>query len=607
MSDWQPDFAAIDREPPQWAAKRPVRILLMGDFSAAAASGRLETGSELAARKTIPVEYDSIEDAFARLGVTLNLPLGEDGAGVEVAIPSLDAFHPDELYANLELFNALSGLRQRLNNTGTFAKAAKEVQSWAGKGKGRVSRTARKGRARGAALAADARLSDFARLVGHTSAQGTAPVDSLVQRIVAPFVVAAADPKKDELVATVDKALSDAMRAVLHQGDFQQFEALWRGVDFLVRRLETGPDLQVHLLDVTAEEFAADLSSVSDLAESGLYSLLVDKPSQHKDGGYSYVLGLFQFEATPPHAELLGRMARIADHAGAPFLTALDSAPIEDRKRPPHELVQQAFKALKKLDAAASLALLAPRFLLRHPYGKRSDPISSFAFEEFTAEAGLRGMLWGHPALLAAVALASPAGLNIGELPFHHMQDADGDTIALPCTERLISAGVAAFIGQTYGLTSVQAHKGEPLVRLSGLTGLNGKALAATAKAAKAAVGRSSVGVHVGAGTGVGGKGVTVTSKPVKIEAEEESSSDVDDLLASLGGDSSDSSSSDSSSDSGGSDDLDALLASLGGDDSSSSSDSSDDSSSGESSSDGEGSSDDMDPELAALLKSLEG
>jgi type VI secretion system protein ImpC len=56
----------------------------------------------------------------------------------------------------------------------------------------------------------------------------------------------------------VDNALSDAMRAVLHQSEFQNLESLWRGLDLVLRRIETGPMLQVHLVDMSAEEFAAD-------------------------------------------------------------------------------------------------------------------------------------------------------------------------------------------------------------------------------------------------------------------------------------------------------------------------------------------------------------
>lgn len=587
--DWTPNFGQLDSATPDWAAKRPVRIAVLGDFSAGAAAGRLDTGADLARRKMIPVEFDNLEDTLARLEVKLTLPIGDGGAGVEVEFGDLDAFHPDQLYRELEVFKALADLRKRLNNTATFAKAAAEVQSWAG-GQ-RVSRGGRR-RSRSGAPAAGAKLSDFARLVGVAPDVVTdGPVDALLKRIVGPFVVKAPDPKKDALIATVDKALSDAMRAVLHQSEFQNLESLWRGMDMLLRRLETGPMLQVLLVDVSAEEFAADLSGADDLSETGLYSMLVDKPSHEKNGGVSLICGLYQFEATPPHAELLGRMAKIAAKAGAPFVTSMACDEFMQPKKALHPLVAQAMSELRGLPEASHLALLAPRFMLRHPYGKRSDPISAFQFEEFTAGDGLRGMLWGHPAIVAACVLAAPTGktLSIGDLPFHFFVDADGDQIALPCTERLINADAAGRLRQQ-GLTALMAHKGQPELRLAGLDAVAGNALALAGMGKPAA--------RVGVTTAIGARKAAAEAAAGAEEAEalagDDDSLSMDDSSASdSGGDTGDSS--DSS--------LDDLLASLGGDDAA-----------GEASSDdGSASADEpaaedtgMDPELAALLKSLE-
>jgi type VI secretion system protein ImpC len=586
MSDdaWSPNFGQLDAAAPEWAQKRPVRIAVLGDFSAGAAAGRLETGSDLAARKLLPVEFDNLEDTLARLEVKLSLPIGDGGAGVEVEFGDLDAFHPDQLYRSLDVFKALADLRKRLNNSATFAKAAAEVQSWAG-GKKRVSRGGKR-RSRSGAPAADARLSDFARLIGVAPDVIThGPVEALLRSIVGPFVIKASDPKKDALVAAVDKSLSDAMRAVLHQSEFQNLESLWRGMDMLLRRIETGPMLQVLLVDVSAEEFAADLSSSDDLAETGLYSMLVDKPSHEKNGGLSLICGLYQFEATPPHAELLGRMAKIAAHAGAPFVTAMASDALMDRKKAPHPLVAQALSELRDLAEGSHLALLSPRFMLRHPYGKRSDPIGVFDFEEFTAADGLRGMLWGHPAIVAACLLAAPTGktLSIGDLPFHFFTDADGDQVALPCTERLINADTAARLRQ-YGIGALMAHKGQPELRVFGLDTVSGAGLALQ-----------------GLGKPAARVGVT-TALRARIEPKEEAAS-----AGGSGDEDSDAASSDElSSDAGSSSDegsLDDLLASLG-DDSTSSDSASEESAPAEDTTASEET--EMDPELAALLKSLE-
>jgi type VI secretion system protein ImpC len=596
---WTPDFGTLDRSAPQWAPKRPVRIAVLGDFSAGAASGRLDTGDELARRKAIPVEFDNLEDTLARLNVKLNLPIGDEGAGVELEFADLDAFHPDTLYRNLDMFRALGDLRKRLNNTATFAKAAAEVTAMSGGAVKRASRSGR-GRARSASPAANGKLSDFARLVGYEAEVDVAtPVDALLRQIVGPFVQKAPDPKREAMVAVVDNALSDAMRAVLHQSEFQNLESLWRGLDLVLRRIETGPMLQVHLIDMSAEEFAADLSSVSDLSETGLYSLLVDKPSQDKTGGYALVCGLFQFESTPPHAELLGRMAKIAAQAGAPFVTSMALDAFTDRRHDPHPLVAEAMQALRAMPEAPYLALLGPRFMLRHPYGKRSDPISAFSFEEFTASDGLRGMLWGHPALVAASIMAAPTGktLSMGDLPFYYFTDSDGDQVALPCTERLINTEVALRL-KTFGLVALLAHKGQPELRLAGMDAIDGSQLGLQLEK------RASAKISVSTKATITPKEDAPVAKakggkPKAADDDEDSpssDSSSDDDTATSDTDSSSDTSSDTSSD-----DLDALLASLG--------DSGDGAAPAEEApaEAAAGGEEEMDPDLAALLKSLEG
>jgi type VI secretion system protein ImpC len=473
----------------------------------------------------------------------------------------------------------------------------------------------RQSRARGAAPSRGAKLDDFARLTGRPAVTKGADdsVDALLRSIVGPFVVPAADPNKDALLASVDKALADAMRAVLHQPDFQNVESLWRGVDFLLRRLETSHQLQVHLIDISAEELTADLSSASDLSETGLYKLLVEQPAQDADGGYSYLCGCYQFDAAPPHAELLGRAAHIAAHAGAAFITGIGTDAFTDRKEPPHRLVRDAFAALKDLPEASYLALIGPRFLLRQPYGKRSDPISSFAMEEFTREDGLGGMLWGHSGLLALCVLCTPGGqLNIADLPFHHFVDGDGDSVALPCTDRLINTHAGAMLRE-YGINAVLAHKGEALVRLGGLEAINGDGLAAAAARKPAAGSRVSLQAKIDKAGKAGvdwnpaprGAGTVAVTAPARSLAEAddeedaataaEATADEDAVNEGAAVDDADAGA-DAGAEGSGDSELDALLASLD-DDSAPAGEPAPEPAAGEE--------EDMDPELAALLKSL--
>src|SRR5450755_2091314 len=129
--DWTPDFGMIDVAAPAWAAKRPVRIAVLGDFSAGAAAGRLETGEDLARRKMMSVEFDTLEDTLARLQVKLALPIGTAGDGVEVEFSELESFHPDSLYQSLPMFKSLVDLRKRLNNSARSPRRRPKCRRWA--------------------------------------------------------------------------------------------------------------------------------------------------------------------------------------------------------------------------------------------------------------------------------------------------------------------------------------------------------------------------------------------------------------------------------------------------------------------------------------------
>jgi len=459
------------------------RIAVLGDFSARASSGRLDTGASLAGRKPLKVDCDNLDATIKRLGIKLRLPLGADGGVVEMAINSMEDLHPDQLYNSLPIFTELAGLRQRLKTPSTFAKAAKEVQAWSGV---KVQRPVRAS-ARGTAVPANGKLSDFARLIGAPTASAKPPVSiaDLLKQVVGPYVVPAKDPRQEQLVATVDSALAATMRTVLHHQDFQSFEALWRSVDLLVRRLETDEHLQIVLFDITAEEIAADLSKADALENSGLYKLLVEQPAlDAAQGPFAVVIGNYLFEQTPPHAELLGRLAKIVAQTQTAFVAGIGTSCLETKPADLHPLIRQAWNAVAEMPEAGYLGLVVPRFMLRMPYGERTDPIESFDFEEFTPQAGLSGMLWGNSAVIAGLLLGATFSqqgakmktgsvLTLGDMPFYYYTDSDGDQTALPCTERMLSSKMAELVGK-HRFIPMLSMKGRTEVRLGGFGSLNG-------------------------------------------------------------------------------------------------------------------------------------
>ncbi len=565
------NFGRLGGAPGRAAPGQSFRLAVLGDFSGRANAGTLDLAG-LGGRKPLRVDADTLDDVIARLKPTLRLELDAEAGALSVPIASLDDFHPDALVDNLEIFSELRDLRRNLGSKAGFDRAAKEVLSW----EGELPLPPPPRRSAAAVVATDRRISDFARLTGRQPpAPPSGDVEDLVRRLVGPYVVAARDARQEALVARVDEALSAAMRRVLHHADFQAMEAAWRGVDFLVRRIETGARAEIVLYDVSAEEFAADLAAHEALDETGLYSLLVEAPSlDAQSGAFGAIVALYGFELSPPHADLLGRAAQIAAAAGAPLIAGIGAAALSVRRDEQNPLIQQAWTALEALPAAAYLGLATPRFLLRMPYGRKSDPIDAFPFEEFTRESGLSGMLWGHPALLAGFLLAetfrqsgskmklgSVAG--IGEMPYYVYVDADGDQVALPCTERLFTERQAAQVS-TYHVMPVVSLRGRPEIRLGSFGSLAGRPLAGfwapvevSAGAAPAPEPAAAEPSEPPASEGPAVEEATVAAAPAPAAAD-----DLDALLASLETPSAKAPEA-TPADAPPADDLDALLASL--------------------------------------------
>jgi hypothetical protein len=122
--------------------------------------------------------------------------------------------------------------------------------------------------------------------------------------------------------------------------------------------------------------------------------------------------------------------------------------------------------------------------LLRRPYGAKSDPVDAFDFEEFSQQEGLKGMLWGNPAVLVTILLARSftengasmqlgSIMSLGDMPFHTVIDRFGDQVALPCTERNIDLDKIA-MANARGVMALSAVKGRDELRLTSFSSVAG-------------------------------------------------------------------------------------------------------------------------------------
>jgi len=432
------------------------RILILGDFS-----GQNPGKPALAERQPLRVDNDRFD---ALLGL-LRPQLALEDSGAETGLMEfleLDAFHPDALYGNLGLFDQLRQMRGRLENPATYAAAAEELKG------GRFSPAPAEQAPQTPETVGDDGGSLLNHLLNAPASFGqqaaktqTKAVQSLIQHLVEPYLDKGTDlGQQKQLLSAMDDAITESMRKILHQPRFQALEAAWRGVAWLADRVEDSEELPLYLLDVTRQELAQDIQQAQGQAEqTALWRLLADSSLSVAGGEpWSLVLGLDSFgENTDSLAvlELLGaasaRCGGVFVAGASPALLGLGSLAATpdatDWGKPP-EALAQAWQQLRRSPAARYIGLALPRFMLRRPYGKKSEPIESFQFEEMPPRPAHEAYLWAGPALACAELIArswlegEEAAQDIPDLPYHVYDDGSGQAIK-PCAETFINEKTA--------------------------------------------------------------------------------------------------------------------------------------------------------------------
>ena len=464
---WEFRLGARDARPDRRREGIPIlRIVIVADLRGRAGREAEDPGLPIAQRRLVAVDVDNFGEVLARFEPRLELHVGgPDAPGLPIVFRSLDDFHPDALYRELEPFDSLRDVRRRLLDTSSFAQAAAEWSRAVGlAGEGRPA----------ASSASDPSPTEDdeatrRRLLGRGSTEASrvppavasaqARLDQLLREIVAPHIVPTADRRLPELLRSVDETAAALLRAILHHAGFQALEGVWRSVHGLVTEIEAGAGVELRLLDVTRAELEADGVAALERLLGGR------EAAEDEDAGAvcSLLVAGFTFGPAEGDATLLERLGAIASRAGGPVLAAADPGLVGCRSfgETPDPLDWKTLDAgaaahwrrLRESDPAAWIGLAMPRILLRLPYGKRTDPIESFEFEELSSARDHEAYLWGNPAFACAQLIASSfaetgAAMEPGDhlvldsLPAAVYDDEDGPRMK-PCAETALSETAA--------------------------------------------------------------------------------------------------------------------------------------------------------------------
>jgi type VI secretion system protein ImpC len=245
-----------------------------------------------------------------------------------------------------------------------------------------------------------------------------AAVQTLAQQALSKTQLIGNDVVKsiNDMIAAIDKKLSDQVNEILHHEDFQKLEGAWRGLHYMVNNTETDEQLKIRVMNISKADLGKTLKRYkgTNWDQSPLFKKIYEEEyGQFGGEPFGCLVGDYHFDQSAPDVELLAEMAKVSAAAMAPFITGASPTLLQmdswQELANPRDLTKifstpeyAAWRSLRESDDAKYLGLAMPRFLSRLPYGSRTNPVEAFNFEEDTGSADHGKYTWANAAYAMA-------------------------------------------------------------------------------------------------------------------------------------------------------------------------------------------------------------
>jgi type VI secretion system protein ImpC len=308
---------------------------------------------------------------------------------------------------------------------------------------------------------------------------------NLISDLVRPHLISVDENEQSGMMLAVDEATSGLMRKILHHKRFQELEAAWRGLYFLVRRTETSSNLSIYILDVSKDELAADLKSAASLEDTVLYRHLVK--DAYEGDPWAVFAGNYGFVPEVDDIATLMRISKVASIGKVPFISHMrpdvvgvhslfENSNVRDWDLSTESNAGKLWAALRDQTDSAYLGMTIPRFLARLPYGADTEPLETFNFEEFSDSPAHDEYCWANSAFVATQLLGQSFSTyewemgralkqDVEDLPVHIYKDGT-ETVYKPCGEVLLTEEACNKL-MSHGLMPLVSFKNTDRVKLA--------------------------------------------------------------------------------------------------------------------------------------------
>jgi type VI secretion system protein ImpC len=259
-------------------------------------------------------------------------------------------------------------------------------------------------------------------------------------------------------IAQIDALLSKQLNAILHHEDFQALEGSWRGLHYFVHQSETSTSLKIKVMNVAKKDLLKDMERAPEFDQSALFKKVYEEEFGTFGGSpFGALIGDYEFGRSPQDVSLLEKISNVAAAAHAPFITAAgpqlfnwddftEMAGPRDLSKTFETNDYVKWRSFRESEDARYVGLCLPHILMRLPYGRDTNPVEAFNYQEDVDGTDHSKYLWGNAAYsfgtrltesfanhhwCAAVRGVEGGGLVSG-LPAHTFKTDEGD-VALKC------------------------------------------------------------------------------------------------------------------------------------------------------------------------------
>lgn len=286
-------------------------------------------------------------------------------------------------------------------------------------------------------------------------------------------------------IARIDRLLADQVNAILHHPRFQQLEATWRGLLFLLDSAEKGRDILdndsargaivVKILNVSKKELSRDMRrnwSAAEFDQSDLFKKIYEAEFGTAGGHpFGLLIGDYTFSHRLDDVDLLTSIGGVAAAAFAPFvagahpdLLGIDSFASLEQPINFNATFQQVdylkWHGFRDHPDSRFVGLALPRILLRRSYDADNSQSTRFVYSEDVEGPDSRNYLWGNAAFaFASVVIRAYAtsGWFADIRGSHRVYEEGGLVTGLPATFfRTDAMGTAVKMGTEVAISDYQ-------------------------------------------------------------------------------------------------------------------------------------------------------